>query len=55
MITVESTRLSGLIDKLLDLSRLEAGAADPRPEWCSIEEVIGAAMDEGAAAAGCSS
>ena len=46
VITAESTRLSRLIDNLLDLSRLEGGAADPRPEWCSIEEVIGAALDD---------
>ena len=31
MITAESTRLSRLVDNLLDLSRLEAGAAEPRP------------------------
>ena len=42
----ESARLSRLIDNLLDLSRLEGGAADPRPEWCSIEEVIGTAVDD---------
>ena len=46
VITVESTRLSRLIDNLLDLSRLEGGAADPRPAWCSIEEVINAAVDD---------
>jgi len=46
VITVESTRLSRLIDNLLDLSRLEGGAADPRPQWCSIEEVIHAAIDD---------
>ena len=46
VITAESTRLSRLIDNLLDLSRLEGGAADPRPAWCSIEEVINAAVDD---------
>ena len=46
VITAESTRLSRLIDNLLDLSRLEGGAAEPRPEWCSIEEVIDAAVDD---------
>ena len=46
VITAESTRLSRLIDNLLDLSRLEGGAADPRPQWCSIEEVINAAVDD---------
>ena len=42
----EATRLSRLIDNLLDLSRLEAGSADPRPDWSSIEEVITAAVDD---------
>ena len=46
VITGESARLSRLIDNLLDLSRLEGGAADPRPEWCSIEEVIATAVDD---------
>jgi K+-sensing histidine kinase KdpD len=42
----EASRLSGLVDKLLDLSRLEAGQAQPRPDWCSIEEVVSAAVDD---------
>lgn len=42
----EATRLSRLIDNLLDLSRLEAQAAEPQRAWCSVEEVIGAAVDE---------
>ena len=46
VVTAESTRLSRLIDNLLDLSRLEGGAADPRPQWCSIEEVINLAVDD---------
>ena len=29
----ETRRLSRLVDNLLDLSRLEAGAAEPRREW----------------------
>jgi len=44
-ITTEATRLSRLIDNLLDLSRLEAGAAETRPEWSSIEEVLTAATE----------
>ena len=35
----EGERLSALIDKLLDLSRLQAGRAEPRREWVSLEEV----------------
>jgi two-component system sensor histidine kinase KdpD len=42
----EAQRLSRLIDDLLDLSRLEAAAAEPRPEWCSLEEVVRAAVDD---------
>jgi len=33
-------RLSRLIDKLLDLSRLQAGTAEPHPTWCAIDEVL---------------
>jgi two-component system, OmpR family, sensor histidine kinase KdpD len=45
-ITAEASRLSRLVDKLLDLSRLQAGAAEPRRDWCSIDEVLRAAVDE---------
>jgi two-component system sensor histidine kinase KdpD len=48
----ESSRLSRLVDKLLDLSRLQGGAAAPRPEWCSVEEVLRVAIDETPHAAG---
>lgn len=48
----EASRLSRLVDKLLDLSRLQGGAADPRTEWCSVEEVLRAAMEETPHAAG---
>ena len=46
MIVQETRRLSRLVDNLLDLSRLEAGAAEPRRERISVEEVIGAALGE---------
>ena len=42
----EARRLARLVQNLLDLSRLEAGAAEPRVEWISIEEVIRAAVHE---------
>jgi two-component system, OmpR family, sensor histidine kinase KdpD len=45
----EARRLSRLVDNLLDLSRLEAGAAEPRRDWTSVEELIRAALAELAA------
>lgn len=45
-VTEQATRLAGLVDKLLDLSRLEAGQAQPRADWCSLEEVIAAAVED---------
>jgi two-component system sensor histidine kinase KdpD len=42
----ETRRLSRLIDNLLDLSRLEAGAATPEPEVWPIDELIAQALDE---------
>jgi two-component system, OmpR family, sensor histidine kinase KdpD len=44
-VVAEGQRLAGLIDKLLDLSRLEAGSALPRPDWCAVDEVLHAAGD----------
>ncbi|HLY48619.1 MAG TPA: ATP-binding protein [Solirubrobacteraceae bacterium] len=41
----EGERLGTLIDKLFDLSRLQAGRAEPRRDWTSIEEVLLAARD----------
>jgi two-component system, OmpR family, sensor histidine kinase KdpD len=46
VIIEETRRLARLVQNLLDLSRLEAGAAQPRVEWISIDEVIGAALQE---------
>jgi two-component system sensor histidine kinase KdpD len=43
---LEARRLSRLIDQLLDLSRLEAQAVQAHPEWCSIDEILRAAVDE---------
>jgi two-component system sensor histidine kinase KdpD len=44
IIQQETHRLSSLVDNLLDLSRLEAGAAEPRAVWSSMEEVLRAAL-----------
>lgn len=46
VIQEEARRLSRLVDNLLDLSRLEAGAAQPHRQWASIEELIRAAVAE---------
>ncbi|MFI4991235.1 MAG: ATP-binding protein [Solirubrobacterales bacterium] len=51
VIVEEAKRLSRLVDNLLDLSRLEAGAAEPRRDWVSVEELIRAALAELAAGA----
>jgi two-component system sensor histidine kinase KdpD len=45
-IAQESRRLSRLVDQLLDLARLQAGTAEPREDWCSLEEVIRAAVED---------
>ena len=42
----EARRLSRLIDQLLDLSRLESRAADPRPDWISVEELVASAIED---------
>jgi two-component system sensor histidine kinase KdpD len=39
-IVEEAERLTSLVEKLLELSRLQAGAAAPRPQWCSVEEIL---------------
>jgi two-component system sensor histidine kinase KdpD len=46
VIQEEARRLSRLVDNLLDLSRLEAGAAEPHRQWTSVEELIRAAVGE---------
>ena len=48
----EGERLSALINKLLDLSRLQAGRAESQRDWVSIEEVLLAARDSLPAKAG---
>ncbi len=41
----EGEQLAALVDKLLDLSRLQAGRAEPRQDWVSLEDVVLAARD----------
>jgi two-component system sensor histidine kinase KdpD len=45
-VVTEASRLARLVDNLLDLSRLESGAAGPRPDWCAIDEVIETAIEQ---------
>ncbi len=45
-ILTEAERLSRLVENLLDLSRLEGGAAEPHLDWCSVEEVLSEAVRE---------
>lgn len=45
-VVTEASRLARLVDNLLDLSRLESGAAGPRTDWCALDEVIETAVDE---------
>lgn len=42
-VSSEAGRLSSLVEKLLDLSRLQAGATNPRRDWCAIDEIVDAA------------
>jgi two-component system sensor histidine kinase KdpD len=41
----EGGRLAVLVEKLLDLSRLQGGGAEPRSDWVSLEDVLMAARD----------
>ncbi|MGO9885069.1 MAG: DUF4118 domain-containing protein, partial [Solirubrobacteraceae bacterium] len=41
----EGTRLASMVDNLLALSRLQAGAAEPRSDWVSIDELVTAAAE----------
>ena len=51
-VTVEGRRLTRLVENLIELSRLEAGAAEPRRDWCSIEEIARAAATQAIAGDG---
>jgi signal transduction histidine kinase len=45
VITVEAGRLSSLVEKLLDMSRLEGGVAVPQRISCSVEEIVDSALE----------
>ncbi len=39
----ESARLARLVEDLLDLSRIQAGAANPQRDWCDLHDAIASA------------
>jgi two-component system, OmpR family, sensor histidine kinase KdpD len=41
----ESRRMSRLIDNLLDMSRIDAGAVVPNRQWHVLEEIVGSAVN----------
>lgn len=41
----EGTRLAGLVDNLLALSKLQAGGWQPRSDWVSVEDLVSAAAE----------
>lgn len=45
-VTADAARLSELVGKLLDVSRLQAGAVAPHADWCSLEEIIRGLVDD---------
>lgn len=45
VITGEAARLSDLVEKLLDMSRLEGGVAVPQRISCSVEEIVESALE----------
>jgi two-component system sensor histidine kinase KdpD len=39
----EGARLAKLVDDLLDLSKIQAGAVAPQSDWCDLHDVVGSA------------
>ena len=52
VITEETARLERLIRNLLDLSRLQSGAAEPRADWAALDELVSVAAASTAAPPG---
>lgn len=52
VISAESARLERLVQNLLDLSRLQAGGAEPNADWCSVDELVRSAVESLAAPPG---
>ena len=40
----EGARLAKLVDDLLDLSKIQAGAAAPQADWCDLHDVVASAV-----------
>ena len=40
VIEAEAERLARLVDDLLDLSRIQAGAVHPRQDWCDLRDIV---------------
>jgi two-component system sensor histidine kinase KdpD len=46
VIESEGIRLAKLVDDLLDLSRIEAGAVNPRTDWADLADAVGRAAEQ---------
>lgn len=46
VVGTETGRLERMLDDLLDLSRIEAGAVNPEPDWCDLNETIARAAEQ---------
>ncbi len=45
-IEAESARLARMVDDLLDLSRIEARAVNPRTDWCDLADAVARAAEQ---------
>jgi two-component system, OmpR family, sensor histidine kinase KdpD len=52
VIQTESARLARLVDDLLDLSKIEAKAVEPRADWCDLHDVVASAAAQLAGGSG---
>lgn len=52
VIETDAARLARLVDDLLDLSRIQAGAVNPRTDWCDLHEAVVNAIAQAQAAEG---
>jgi two-component system sensor histidine kinase KdpD len=52
VIETDAARLARLVDDLLDLSRIQAGAVQPRTDWCDLHEAVVNAIGQARAVEG---